>query len=183
MPDLPHDWLTQKPFDPTRAEPLPADPKLIALVDKKGLPKWDGTWRALKPRLKDMGYVEADLPVLTTFDIYQCFAQKGDSVTLKVGATNTHIPETTWPLGKPYEPKNMPDNAGDDMSLEAKAVALLVDHKDWTDQQIADKVPCYRTTLYGFPKFVAARKIMKTGNAPPRGSKDKKTGKIEAVGD
>lgn len=61
---------------------------------------------------------------------------------------------------------------GDALSGEAKALALLVKHPEWTDTKIAETVGCHRTTLYNWPRFVAARAAMKDGRAStPRGSK------------
>lgn len=66
--------------------------------------------------------------------------------------------------------------AGDDpITGEAKALALLVDHPDWTDTKIAKAVPCNRTTLYKWPKFVAARDLVREAGKKemPQGSKDR----------
>lgn len=49
------------------------------------------------------------------------------------------------------------------LSGEAKAVAILMDHPEWSDSRIAAEVPCHRSTLYTWPKYVAARKAMKMG--------------------
>lgn len=54
------------------------------------------------------------------------------------------------------EPENV-------LSGEAKAVAILLDHPEWSDTRIAAEVPCHRSTLYEWPKYVAAKKAMKTG--------------------
>lgn len=51
----------------------------------------------------------------------------------------------------------------DVVSKEAKAVAILMDHPEWSDSRIAAEVPCHRATLFTWPKFVAARKAMKSG--------------------
>ena len=64
-------------------------------------------------------------------------------------------------FGKPIEP-----------SKEALALAVLADHPDWSDTEIAKKAGCNRTTLYTFKKFMAAREILREGkNDIPRGSK------------
>ena len=57
-------------------------------------------------------------------------------------------------------------------SKEALALAVLADHPDWSDTQIAKKAGCNRTTLYTFKKFMAAREILREGKSDlPRGSK------------
>ena len=57
-------------------------------------------------------------------------------------------------------------------SHEARALALLVEHPDWTDKQIAKHVSCHAKSLYRWPRFVAARQAEKQGrNNLPRGTK------------
>jgi len=63
------------------------------------------------------------------------------------------------------------------MSGEARALAMLTDHPDWSDTRIAKAVGVNRTTLYDFPKFKKARALLK-GNAPQRTDRRKgRTGK------
>jgi len=58
------------------------------------------------------------------------------------------------------------------LSAQAKALAILVEHPEWTDTRIAKAVPCSRTTLYRWPRFREARAAMKVGRASmSRGSK------------
>lgn len=64
------------------------------------------------------------------------------------------------------------------LSGEAKALALLVEHPDWTDKQIADAVPCSRTSLYRWDRYRAARKAT-GGEIPPSGEKSA-DGSVEA---
>lgn len=66
---------------------------------------------------------------------------------------------------------------------EAKALALLAHHPDWTDKRIAEAVPCARTTLYTWKRFVAGREAMKQHARPPRGWKGRESSRIEAVDD
>jgi len=67
-------------------------------------------------------------------------------------------------------------------SKQARALALLLEHRDWTDKQIAEAVPCNRTTLYKWREYVAAREALKQGRQEmPRGYRDPKTGRIEAI--
>jgi hypothetical protein len=80
----------------------------------------------------------------------------------------------------PATPAVQPSPA-DTLKGEAKAVALLVAHPDWSDTDIAKAVPCHRTTLYSWNKFTAARGMLDKGRqSMPRGSKDAETGDVEA---
>jgi len=58
-------------------------------------------------------------------------------------------------------------------SKEAMALALLVQHPDWTDTEIAEAVPCRRQSLYDWQRFRMARQTLKqTGKkSMPKGSK------------
>lgn len=52
------------------------------------------------------------------------------------------------------------------------AVALLLEHPDWTDVRIAAAVGCDRTTLYRNPRFQKARALQRLGKGRvTRGSK------------
>ncbi len=67
-----------------------------------------------------------------------------------------------------------------ELTREAKALALLVQHPEWTDTAIAKSVPCSRTTLYDWPKYMAAREALRQGRGQkPRGTKDD-DGNLEA---
>ncbi len=64
---------------------------------------------------------------------------------------------------------------------ESKALALLLEHQEWTDTRIAEECGCHRTTLYKWKKFTSARAMMKEErNSLPRGQKDAHTGDLEA---
>jgi len=70
------------------------------------------------------------------------------------------------------------------LSKEAKALAALVDHPDWTDTKIAEAAGCARTELYRMPKYKAAKAAMKSGRQDaPSGVKDAQTGDVEAWGE
>jgi hypothetical protein len=56
-----------------------------------------------------------------------------------------------------------PGAAKDAASPESRALALLIEHPDWTDTDIAKAVGVHRTTLYDWPKFKMARKAQVTG--------------------
>lgn len=53
------------------------------------------------------------------------------------------------------------------MSGEAKVLAVLVDHPDWTDTKIAGAAGVHRTTLYTYDRFVKAREQLKAGRPTP----------------
>ena len=68
------------------------------------------------------------------------------------------------------------------MPGEARALALLVAHPDWTDVRIAKEAGLNRTTLYKYPMYIASRKLMKTEGKKnlAGGFKDGETGEVEA---
>ncbi|MBW2605327.1 MAG: hypothetical protein JRE28_13620 [Deltaproteobacteria bacterium] len=59
------------------------------------------------------------------------------------------------------------------LSKKIKALALLIDHPDWTDKKIADEAGLYRTSLYRYSMFKSLRKLIKDigKNGLPRGYK------------
>ena len=66
---------------------------------------------------------------------------------------------------------------------EAKALALLQQHPEWSDAEIAKRVPCNRSSLYRMRRFQAARAWLKEQrNDRPRGYKSD-DGMIEAWDD
>ena len=87
------------------------------------------------------------------------------------------------PAGDAPGPQAPAATPGEPLKGEAKALALLVQHLDWTDSAIAKAVPCRRQSLYGWPKFKAARQAVKESGkeAMPRGSKSAE-GDMEAWG-
>ncbi len=50
-----------------------------------------------------------------------------------------------------------------ELTGEAKALALLVQHPEWNDTEIASHVPCSRTSLYRWPRYTAAREALRAG--------------------
>jgi hypothetical protein len=67
------------------------------------------------------------------------------------------------------------------LSAKARALAILVEHQDWSDTKIAKEAGINRTTLYNYPEFKAARKMQKQNKGKiPRGSKDRE-GNVEAI--
>jgi len=67
------------------------------------------------------------------------------------------------------------------LSNEAHALAMLVQHPDWTDTQIADAVGVNRTTLYNWDSFKRARAELKRGRTDrPSGHRNKS---IDSAGD
>jgi hypothetical protein len=57
------------------------------------------------------------------------------------------------------------------MSAFARAIAVLIDHPDWTNKQIADAAGVHEKTLSRNKKFKEAKAIYKAGNSPPKGFK------------
>jgi len=74
----------------------------------------------------------------------------------------------------------LPVNAGQ-MSGEARAVAVLADHPDWTDKRIAEEAGVHVKTLHRYARFRTARRMVRdSGRADlPRGFKTE-DGDIEA---
>ena len=75
------------------------------------------------------------------------------------------------------------ESGGAPLSKEAKAIAALIDHPDWTGAEIAGAAGCSRTSLYRMPDFVRAKEILQQAKEDmPRGSKNGDDGTIEAWG-
>ena len=67
------------------------------------------------------------------------------------------------------------------MSKSARALAVLQDHPDWTNEQIAVAAGVNPKSLPRMKTFCKAREILKANKSNiPNGSKDAKTGDIEA---
>jgi hypothetical protein len=70
------------------------------------------------------------------------------------------------------------------ISKKGKALAALVDHPDWTDEQIADAAGCHVKSLYRMRDFVTARAALRGGrDSMPVGTKDGDSGDMEAWND
>jgi len=83
------------------------------------------------------------------------------------------------PKAKATKPEAPPP--ADGVADEEKALALLVAHPDWPETKIAGNVPCDHRTLYKWPRYRNARQALKAiRNDHPHGSKDDKTGDVEA---
>lgn len=68
--------------------------------------------------------------------------------------------------GSPHEsPNTVNSRSNDNLTGEAKAIALLVQNPSASNVDIAAAVPCHRATLYKWPKFMVARKALKTGKS------------------
>ena len=78
------------------------------------------------------------------------------------------------------ESGELTDDSAPELSTEARAVAVLLEHPDWSIIRIAKALGICRQTLYKFPRFKAAREARKSRRKGdfPRGSK--RDGKIEA---
>jgi hypothetical protein len=58
-----------------------------------------------------------------------------------------------------------PIDPQEELSLDARAVAVKTDHPDWTDKQVADQLGVNRTSLYkpNMEKFKIAKEALKSG--------------------
>jgi hypothetical protein len=54
-----------------------------------------------------------------------------------------------------------------ELSGEARALAVLTDHPDWTDARIAESAGVNRTTLYTYDRFTQARALLKASKPTP----------------
>lgn len=67
------------------------------------------------------------------------------------------------------------------LSQEAKALAALADHPDWTDHQIAQAAGCHVKSLYRMKKFVSAKAVLKLRRSDlPTGRKDRESHNLDA---
>lgn len=64
---------------------------------------------------------------------------------------------------EPAEDPPKQSSKPDSLSQEEKALAALVAHPEWTDTAIAEHAGCGRTSLYRWPRYVAAREALETG--------------------
>jgi hypothetical protein len=74
------------------------------------------------------------------------------------GAASSQVSDE---LPRPTRMRTMPPYEKDAASLEARALALLTDHPDWSVTRIANSLGCGRTSLYRQRKFKAARAMLK----------------------
>jgi hypothetical protein len=74
----------------------------------------------------------------------------------------------------------------DRQTVDIRAVQMLVEHPDWSNDEIAQAIGChpkYLSSKKNCPKFRAAREAQKTSpKRPPRGTKSR-DGDLEAIGD
>jgi hypothetical protein len=92
-------------------------------------------------------------------------------------------PEAPPTPDKPPAAPIPPESELATIGKEARALALLTEHPEWTDAKIAQNVPCNRTSLYRFEKYRAARELLEQGRMKiPHGSKSKEHG-VEAWDD
>jgi hypothetical protein len=66
---------------------------------------------------------------------------------------------------------------------QARALALLYEHPEWSDGDIAERVPCNRTSLYRMEKYQAARTLLKQGRMDRSHGSKSREGDIEAWDD
>jgi hypothetical protein len=88
------------------------------------------------------------------------------------------LPPPGEPVRKLHDPGDKPPR----LTAEAKALAVLYQHSDWTDSEIAAEARIARTTLYKSAKFKAVRDLLRESGKHdlPRGAKDGQTGDLEA---
>jgi hypothetical protein len=78
-------------------------------------------------------------------------------------------------------PNPIAKTPADELSIEARAIAVLVEHPGWSVTKIAKHVGCSRQTLYDYELFKRARAALQASRADlPTGFKDAETGDLEA---
>lgn len=85
---------------------------------------------------------------------------------------------TFW-LEEPSEEKAKPKlvlyveaEPEDVVSLEGRALAILAEHPEWSKKKIAEEVPCSRSALYTFPRFMAACEMLQSGREKYESDRD-----------
>ena len=103
----------------------------------------------------------------------------------------THTPPKAMETEKP--PCAQPDQskpgpkASSPINLETQAIALLIQHRDWSLGQIATSLGTHRTTIYKWPKFREAAQL--AGRLKAREGKERQLprghkscdGRVEAI--
>ena len=70
-----------------------------------------------------------------------------------------------------------PASGWDDISLEARAVAVLMENSTWTQKRIAETIGCTRQSLYNMPEYQRVRHVLKASRQTR-----KKTGTLGKIG-
>jgi hypothetical protein len=106
--------------------------------------------------------------------------EAGRAIAAEFDALDEHIrQEYLWGIADQNSaaierPSTSMDNT---MSSEARALGVLTQHTDWSIKEIAYAVGVNRTTLYTYPLFVQARKIMKANGPTATDRRRGRTGK------
>lgn len=96
--------------------------------------------------------------------------EAGDGVIVYV----SDAPESAPTANAPAEPTAK-------VGKESRALALLVEHPDWTDVRIAKEAGCARTSLARMPLYTAARRVQAAPARPiPKARHDRRTGAKDA---
>ncbi|MFO0875486.1 MAG: hypothetical protein U0575_16175 [Phycisphaerales bacterium] len=97
-----------------------------------------------------------------------------------IAAANAREPVREIAPGGERRTDTTANGDGDDTSAEARVLALLIRHRNWTDTQIAKAAGVARTSLYRLPNFKAARQAQRDGGTLAKGSKNRESGIVEA---
>ena len=99
-------------------------------------------------------------------------------------AVQPRVSSAKWP--EPSDavssaPDAIAEQARPALSKKAKALAVLVEHPDWTDGQIANAAGCHVKSLYRWSEYVAGRELLRKGREnAARGTKDADSRDLEA---
>ena len=102
----------------------------------------------------------SDFMVRATEELWAWWREMSQTTTNETKPPREQPPANT----ETVEPKATPKrrrNAAKQPSLEARALAVLTDHPEWSDDEIANVAGCNRTSLYRLPKYTAARALLK----------------------
>ena len=131
-------------------------------------------WQNIKNSLNDFKQVETVTPELDALGRLAVadFANEERSM-MQVGDDKP----AAGGVDKPQKEQGKADT----LPIDARALALLTKHPEWTTTQIAKELGISRQTLYKYPLFKQTRAVLKSNkNNMPRGSKNGKTGNIDA---
>jgi hypothetical protein len=67
-----------------------------------------------------------------------------------------------------------------ELPLESRALAVLMNHPDWTDVRIAKELRCHRGSLYRLGGYKAARELLRQNSTDTMARGSKLNGELEA---
>ncbi|MDD4888707.1 MAG: hypothetical protein PHU85_02160 [Phycisphaerae bacterium] len=143
---------------------------LVNALDKRDYRQARKDWPTIKPAIQEAA-IRLRLRGKATRQKAEPDAPQGNGTAAPAGPA---------PASAPVAPITPPPANSLKLSKEAKALAALTDHPDWSNATIAKAAGCHVKSLSRMADFQRARQILASGRADmPRGSKDK-DGTLEA---